>query len=238
METFSFFIYLFRANSVYGKTYWNAYLVFMKLRSVNVGQPQTYTYDEKEVLTSIFKYPVTGKRNVSKLNIEGDAQGDLKHHGGELKAVYAYDSTYYDHWKKILTRDDWSHGLFGENLTTEGLTDDTVLVGNIYKTGSVYLQAIQPRFPCFKLNIRFGMNDMLQQFMQEGRHGIYFKVVQEGTLQAGDEIILSERSKHQVTIAAYVQCYYNKGADKNVLEQILAIDPLPERHQKAFESFR
>jgi MOSC domain-containing protein YiiM len=209
----------------------------MKLLSLNVGRPQLHTYQEKEVLTSIFKSPVEGKQNVTRLNIEGDAQGDLVVHGGELKAVYSYDVSYYDYWKTVLQRDDWNYGLFGENLTTEGLTDDTVLLGNIYKIGSVYLKAIQPRFPCFKLNIRFGRSDMLQQFVQQEKHGTYFGVVQVGSMGAGDEIVLAERSKHQVTIQDFVQCYYNKGADKEILEKLLAIDFLPERKRKAFESF-
>jgi MOSC domain-containing protein YiiM len=210
----------------------------MKLLSVNVGQPKTYMYRDKEETTSIFKSPVQEKRNVSKCNIEGDLQSDLINHGGELKAVYSYDISYYEHWKNILQREDWNYGLFGENLTTEGLTDDKVLVGNIYKIGTVYLKVIQPRFPCFKLNIRFGTDDMLQKFMRQGKHGIYFKVEQEGTLEAGDEIVLAEESKHKITIEQYVQCYYNKGADKDLLERILTIGPLPERHRKAFESYQ
>ncbi|RZL12249.1 MAG: MOSC domain-containing protein, partial [Pedobacter sp.] len=82
-------------------------------------------------------------------------QADLTVHGGALKAVYAYDISYYEHWKKILVRDDWGYGLFGENLTTEGMQDSTVFIGSVYKIGSVIFKAIQPRFPCFKLNIRF-----------------------------------------------------------------------------------
>lgn len=210
----------------------------MKLLSLNVGLPKTYSYQSKEVLTSIFKSPVTGSRSVSKTNIEGDGQGDLVHHGGALKAVYSYDISYYDHWKNILQRDEWNYGLFGENLTTEGLTDDKVLVGNIYKIGTVYLKAIQPRFPCYKLNIRFGTGDMLQQFMQQGKHGIYFSVVREGSLQAGDAISLAETSKHNITIQQLVECYYNKGEDKSLLHQVLSIEFLPERLQKAFESFK
>lgn len=210
----------------------------MKLLSLNLGLPESYNYQGKEVLTSIYKCSVAGSRSVSKTNIEGDGQGDLVHHGGTLKAVYSYDISYYDHWKTILQRDDWNYGLFGENLTTEGLTDDKVFIGNIYKIGSVYLKAIQPRFPCYKLNIRFKKDDMLQQFMQQGKHGIYFSVAQEGSLQAGDEIALAEQSGHKVTIQQLVECYYNKGADHSLLNKILSIDFLPERLQKAFESFK
>ena len=209
----------------------------MKVISLNTGKPRPFCYNGKEGFTSIFKSPVEGERKVSALNIEGDAQTDLTVHGGELKAVYSYDISYYHHWRNILNRDEWSYGLFGENLTTEGLTDDKVFIGNVYRAGSVCLKAIQPRFPCFKLNIRFGIEDMLQQFMQQGKNGIYFSVVEEGSLQAGDSIKLVEASKYKITIQQLVEAYYNKGADKMIVEQILAIEFLPERLRKAFESF-
>ena len=188
-------------------------------------------------MTSIFKYPVNGERNVSSTNIDGDGQGDLVHHGGALKAVYSYDISYYDHWKGMLQRDDWGYGLFGENLTTTGLADDNIHIGDVFKVGSVYLKAIQPRFPCYKLNIRFNKEDMLQQFMQQGRSGTYFSVVESGTLKAGDDITLVERSKHNITIKQLVEAYNNKGSDKTIVQEILAIDFLPERLRKAFESF-
>lgn len=209
----------------------------MKVISLNVGKPQPFSYRGNDGYTAIFKSPVAGERKVSALNIEGDKQADLTFHGGELKAVYTYDISYYHHWKNILQRDDWSFGLFGENLTTEGLTDDSIFIGNIYKIGSVYLRAVQPRFPCYKLNIRFGTEKMLQQFMQEGKHGTYFSVVQEGSLQAGDAIELVEESKHKITIQQLVEAYYNKGADKHTVAQLLAIEFLPSRLRKAFESF-
>jgi MOSC domain-containing protein YiiM len=209
----------------------------MKLLSLNVGKPQPFTYKNKTGLTSIFKSQVAGARSVSFTNVEGDEQSDLAVHGGVLKAVYSYDVSYYDTWKKLLQRDDWGYGLFGENLTTEDLPDDTILIGNIYQVGSVKLQAIQPRFPCYKLNIRFGHEDMLQQFAHEQKHGTYFKVVQEGSLQAGDSISLVERSKHNVSIQQVVEAYYNKGADKNMVGQILSIEYLPEWLRKNFEEF-
>jgi MOSC domain-containing protein YiiM len=209
----------------------------MKLLSLNVGLPKSYSYQGKEVITSIFKSAVEGSRSVTKTNIEGDGQGDLVHHGGEMKAVYSYDISYYAHWKNILQRDEWNDGLFGENLTTEGLTDDKVLVGNIYRIGTVYIKAVQPRFPCYKLNIRFGMDDMLQQFKQQGKHGTYFSVMQEGVIQAGDAIELVEESRHQVSIQQLVECYYNKGTDKGLLHKILMIDFLPAKLRKSFGSF-
>src|SRR6266540_2324499 len=124
----------------------------MKIVSLNVAKPEEREWQGKIVMTSIFKKPVTSRCKVSFTNIEGDEQADLRVHGGINKAVYSYDISHYEHWKNILQRNDWGHGLFGENLTTKELKDEEVRIGNIYKMGSAKLQAIQPRFPCIKIN--------------------------------------------------------------------------------------
>lgn len=183
------------------------------------------------------KNPVTDTRKVSFLNIEGDQQSDLSVHGGINKAVYAYDLSNYDHWKKVLHRDDWQDGLFGENLTTSGLPDDEVKIGDVFQIGTAKLQAVQPRFPCFKLNIRFGLPDMIERFIAQKRNGIYFKVIEEGIMQVNDEIKRIESSPFNVTIPDYSDCYYSKGSDKQVLETLLSIPYLPERHRTVFEGY-
>jgi MOSC domain-containing protein YiiM len=209
----------------------------MKIVSLNIGRPQEKQWIGKIVLTSIFKKSVPDRRKVSFTNIEGDEQADLRVHGGINKAVYAYDISHYKHWKNILQRNDWNYGLFGENLTTEGLRDDEVRIGNIYKIGTAKLQAIQPRFPCIKINIRFGLPDMIERFINEKKNGIYFKVIEEGDVQENDSIHLIEESLHKATIQDFVECYYSKGADKAILKEILAIPYLPERKRHAFEIF-
>lgn len=209
----------------------------MKLVSLNVGRPQEFNWMGKTVRTSIFKNPVTDRRKVSFLNIEGDEQSDLNVHGGINKAVYAYDVAHYHHWKTILQRNDWQHGMFGENLTTSGLLDHEARIGDIYQIGTAKLQVIQPRFPCFKLNIRFGLPNMIDRFMEEKRNGIYFKVFEEGTTQVNDEIELIEPSPYHVTISDYVECYYSKGSNKPLLENLLSVPYLPERHRIVFETY-
>jgi MOSC domain-containing protein YiiM len=209
----------------------------MKLLSLNVGTPQEKIWNGKPVLTSIFKTPVSGKRKVSFLNIEGDEQSDLRVHGGINKAVYAYDISHYDHWKKIMPRDDWGYGMFGENLTTSGLSDDDVRVGSIYGIGTAKLQIIQPRFPCIKINIRFNLPDMIERFSNEKRSGIYFKVVEEGFMESGSEIRLVELSPYPVTVSQYTECYYTKGADRQVLQTLISVPSLPERHRTVFEGY-
>jgi MOSC domain-containing protein YiiM len=209
----------------------------MKLLSLNVGRPKEFNWMGKIVRTGIFKTPVTDQRKVSFLNIEGDEQSDLNVHGGINKAVYAYDVSHYNHWKNILQRDDWQHGMFGENLTTSGLIDEGVRIGDVYQIGTAKLQVIQPRFPCFKLNIRFGLPNMIERFMEEKRNGIYFKVAEEGTMQVNDEIKLVQSSPFNVTIPEYVVCYYSKGSDISVLQKLLSIPYLPERHRTVFEGY-
>lgn len=191
----------------------------------------------KTIRTSIFKSPVVDRRRVSFLNIEGDEQSDLNVHGGVNKAVYAYDISHYKHWKNILQRGDWQHGMFGENLTTDGLMDHEVKIGDIYQIGTAKFQVIQPRFPCFKLNIRFSLPNMLDRFMKEKRNGIYFRVVEEGTICVNDEIKLAVLSPYSVTISDYVECYYSKGNNKTALKNLLSVPYLPERHRAVFESY-
>ena len=209
----------------------------MKLVSLNVGRPTEKIWNEKVVLTSIFKYSVTDRRKVSFLNIEGDEQSDLNVHGGINKAVYAYDISHYHHWRNILLREDWQPGMFGENLTTEGLLDNHVKIGDIYQIGTAKLQVIQPRFPCFKLNIRFGLTDMIERFMEQKRNGIYFKVIEEGDIQVNDEIRLVGPSSYTVSITDYVDCYYSKGSNRSILKILLSIPYLPERHRTVFEGY-
>lgn len=188
-------------------------------------------------MTSIFKSPVLDRHNVSFLNIEGDAQADLRVHGGVDKAVYAYDESYYEHWKTVFDRAEWLPGLFGENLTTQGMTDDVVRIGSIYKIGTAVLQAIQPRFPCFKLNLKFGMPDMVEHFYHQQRSGTYFRVLEQGALQAGDAITLMENSAYDVSIADVVSCFISRGKNPALLSRVLEVPFLPASLQNVFRRF-
>lgn len=209
----------------------------MKVVSLNVGRPQQHQWNGKAIRTSIFKSPVTGKRKVSFLNMEGNEQADLRVHGGVNKAVYTYDLSHYEHWKEVLQRDSWEHGLFGENLTTEGLLDEKARIGDVYQMGSARLQVVQPRFPCTKLNVRFRLPDMMERFLEQKRNGIYFRVIGEGFVEAGDEIKLIVPSSFAITVQDYVECYYSKGSNKTILDTILSIPFLPASQRKAFEAF-
>lgn len=176
--------------------------------SVNVGEPRKVPYLAGEVLTSIFKSPVEGRRGVRRHNIDGDRQSDLTAHGGPNKAVYCYPSEHYPYWREQLPDHDLSMwGNFGENLTTEGLVETDVFIGDVFRVGSAVLRVTQPRMPCFKLGIRFNLPAMVKLFWTSGRSGIYFSIVEEGDLGAGDSIERVLRGPEEITIADVVRLY-------------------------------
>jgi len=173
----------------------------MKLISVNVGRPRLVPSNGHIVSTGIYKDPVSGPVRASRLNLDGDRQADLNVHGGVNKAVYAYPVEHYDYWRERYPDFPWQWGAFGENLTTEGLLEDSLHVGDQISVGSVLLTVTQPRSPCFKLGIKFGTNRIIQEFLESGRSGFYFSVAREGSLQAGDEIRITPTGASQITIA-------------------------------------
>jgi MOSC domain-containing protein YiiM len=174
----------------------------MHVISINVGLPREVEWGDQSVLTSIFKVPVPGRVRVDRLNIEGDRQSDLTVHGGINKAVYVYPSEHYDFWRKELPDADLPWGAFGENLTTTGLTEDDVHIGDRFAIGSAEVIVTQPRTPCFKLTLRFGRADMIKRFYRSGRSGFYFAVAKEGEIGAGDAISLVGRIADAITIAS------------------------------------
>ena len=157
----------------------------MKILSVNVGGPREVEWKGKLIRTSIFKSPQNGSVKVFKLNLEGDKQSDLTVHGGVDKAVYAYPSEHYSFWRKEFPDLDITWGAFGENLTTEGLLETAVHIGDTLQIGSARFVITQPRLPCFKLGIRLGRADIVKRFLRSERSGFYFAVLEEGTVTCG-----------------------------------------------------
>lgn len=160
-----------------------------KLLSINVSLPKEVTHKGQTFVTGIFKEPIVGSAKVSRLNIEGDGQADLKYHGGEERAVYVYSNDHYSFWKQQLGRDDFEMGQFGENLTVEGMLDDEVCIGDQYRIGTVLFEVSQPRIPCYKLAARMNDNRITKLFFNSGRLGFYMRVLEEGEITAGDEIL-------------------------------------------------
>ena len=208
----------------------------MNVLSVNVGTPTTITWGGRTFETSIYKYPINDRLSVTTLNLTGDAQADLTVHGGLDKAVYAYDAIHYTFWQQQLpVRTDWSPGLFGENLTTTGLRDDEVRIGDVFRIGTVLLRSVQPRFPCFKLNARFDDRLMAKKFSDAVRCGIYFRVVEEGHIRVGDTIELVEEAAEGVTIRDVAAWYFGKTTDPDALQQLTELRYLPKRLKNQFK---
>src|SRR5207247_804618 len=176
----------------------------MRVVSVNVSLPRRVPYKGRTVSTAIFKEPVAGKIRVRAIGLQGDAVADPRVHGAPMKAVYAYPSEHYAFWRREFPAMDLPWGMFGENLTTEGLREEEVHVGGQYRVGTAVLEATNPRFPCFKLGIRFGREDIEDRFLASRRSGFYFRVVKEGDVAAGDSITRTTPSSSGPTIAEIV----------------------------------
>ncbi len=173
--------------------------------SVNVSLARPMAYRGTTVSTGIYKEPVPGRVPVGALGLRGDEQADRRVHGGPRKAVYAYPSEHYDFWKREFPGMTLPWGFFGENLTTEGLREDTVRVGDLYRIGTAVLEVTQPRFPCFKLAMKFDREDILDRFLRSGRSGFYSSVAQPGHVAAGDRIEPIRTTGEAPTIAEVVQ---------------------------------
>lgn len=205
----------------------------MKILSVNVGLPREVLFRGEVVTTGIFKEPVEGPVRLRKLNLDGDKQADLTVHGGPDKAIYAYPSEHYDYWLRELPGTaTLPYGMFGENLTTQGLMEDAVNVGDQFQigssSGSAKVIATQPRMPCYKLGVKFGRMDIIRRFLASGRPGIYFKVIQEGEIEATDEIQLIKRDKNNVTVKDIVRLYVDDKEDVETMQRTIRIKALPE----------
>jgi MOSC domain-containing protein YiiM len=193
----------------------------MLVLSVNVGGPRQVKTRAGTVLTSIFKSPVDGKVSVIGYNLQGDRQSDLRVHGGPYKAVYLYPFEHYSYWRQELPDADLSYGAFGENLTTEGITEEDLHIGDHLRIGSAVLQVTQPRMPCYKLALRFGRSDMTKRFWASGRSGVYFSVIAEGELEAGGSMEIVKRDPNRVRVHDVVRLFKRELSDDGLLERIL-----------------
>lgn len=207
----------------------------MRLVSVNVGRPRPVSYRDGIVSTGIYKESVTGHVWVRRLNLDGDGQADLKVHGGEHKAVYAYPFEHYAFWQRDLGRNDFTHGQFGENLTVEGLIEDAVYIGDVYRIGEALLQVSQPRSPCFKLGIRMGDAQFPARFTAENRTGFYLRVLEEGPVQADDAIRCVERAKDSVSVRDTFRLRHGSGGTRDEYARAARVGALSPSWHAAFE---
>jgi ferredoxin-NADP reductase/MOSC domain-containing protein YiiM len=207
-----------------------------RLLSVNVGMPQDVAWHGRTVHTGIWKRPVDGPRLVRQLNIDGDGQGDLAGHGGENRAVFVYQIESYRYWQDQLSRDDFVYGQFGENFTVEGLADDQVCIGDRYRIGEAVFEVTQPRVTCYRVGIRMDDPRMPAMLVSHRRPGFYFRVLQEGTVQAGDEIVQVATGPEAMTVAEIDALLYMPGHPRQGVLRALRIPALSAGWRASFEA--
>ncbi|MDE1996648.1 MAG: MOSC domain-containing protein, partial [Rhizobiaceae bacterium] len=198
----------------------------VRLLSVNVGLPRDIVWQGKTVNTAIWKAPVDGARMVRRLNIDGDGQADRAGHGGERRAVFVYQTESYKYWEKYLGRSDFVYGQFGENFTVDGLADADVCIGDRYRVGGAVFEVTQPRVTCYRLGIRMDVPEMAALVVKHGRPGFYFRVIQEGEVQAGDEVVQVASGPEGMTVAEINALLYKPGHPRDQLERALRIPAL------------
>jgi len=207
-----------------------------RLLSVNVGHPREIAWRGKTVYTSVWKAPVQGRRLVGRLNVDGDAQGDLHGHGGEHRAVFVYQIDSYHYWERELKRSDFTFGQFGENFTVEGLADSEVCVGDRYRIGGALFEVTQPRVTCYRVGIRMDEPRMAALLVSHQRPGFYFRVLEEGEVGAGDEIVSVVQGPERMTVAAINALLYLPGPAKEDIERALRIPALSHGWKGSFEA--
>ena len=199
----------------------------MRIASVNVGKPAPLRRGDESVPSGIVKTPVAGRVRVGRTNLDGDGQADLRVHGGPDKAVYAYPAHHYRTWAAELGRDDMVPGLFGENLTVDGVDEDDVLIGDRFRMGTALLEVSQPRIPCFKLGIRVGDPHFLRPFLHSGRTGFYLRVIEEGDVAEGDPVERVSRGEGGLSVRAATRLFAG-GEDPDALSRAAATPALED----------
>src|ERR1700677_2101521 len=207
-----------------------------RLLSVNVGLPRDVTWNGNTVRTAIWKSPVTRRRMVRKLDIDGDAQGDLAGHGGEQRAVFVYQMDSYHYCERFLSRNDFTFGQFGENFTVDGLLDSEVCIGDRYRIGDAVLEVTQPRVTCYRVGIRMSEPRMPALLVAHHRPGFYFRVLEEGEVGAGDEIVRVAEGAERMNVAEIDALLYLPIHASGQLERALRIRALSQGWQDSFQA--
>jgi MOSC domain-containing protein YiiM len=200
----------------------------VRVLSVNVGLPREVMWRGKSISTGIYKEPVPGRVPLRKLNFAGDRQADLRVHGGLDKAVYVYPSEFYELWSHERPELAFGPGMFGENLTIEGLVDDEVSIGDRFLIGTAELVVTQPRLPCFKLGIKMERDEFVTEFLERGLFGFYLAVAREGEVEAGDPIVALSRDPHQFGVNEIARLYARDRHDVTRMRRAAELDGLPE----------
>lgn len=209
----------------------------MKIISTNLATPTTFIWNGKEEQTGIFKKPVTEPLFLDTNNVSNDTVIDRVHHAGVNKACYLFASDHYLYWKALYPDLDWNWGMFGENLTVEGLDEASIRVGNIYKLGTALIQVSQPREPCFKLGVRFGTQDVLRQFIDHKKPGTYVRILEKGNVKTGDVLELQEQSENELTIQQFYELLYMRNKPKELIELFMSNPSVPQYKKDRYKKY-
>jgi len=209
----------------------------MKIISTNLGNPTKIVWNGKETTTGIYKFPVDQPILLESTDVKGDSVIDRKHHGGIYKAAYLFSADRYAYWKEKYPDLEWNWGMFGENLTIQGLNESQIRIGSIYRLGTALVQITQPREPCYKLGIRFKDQNMIKQFIDQGFPGTYVRVLESGTVKTGDSMELSKASETPLTVQEFYKLLYAKTKDSHVLRLALQNEAIPKSKREKLKKW-
>ena len=209
----------------------------MQIVSTNIAKPTTIVWNDQEVKTGIYKTPINKPIYLGKEGVKNDEVSDRRVHGGEFKACYLFSENHYPYWKNLYPNLDWNYGMFGENLTIKDLDETKVFIGDIYKVGNALVQITQPREPCFKFGVKFGTQQVLNQFINHGFPGTYVRILEEGFVKNGDTFTLIERPKSTLTISQFFNLLFSKEKNQRLIELAIQNEALPLKKRKKLEVY-
>ncbi|WP_194768036.1 MOSC domain-containing protein [Tamlana sp. I1] len=209
----------------------------MKITSTNLAKPTKILWNNKEVITGIYKTPTTQPIYLGKSDVENDEVSDRKYHGGEFKACYLFSETHYAYWKTLYPDLDWNWGMFGENLTISELDETQLHVGAIYKIGGALVQITQPREPCFKLGVKFNSQNIIKQFIEHGYPGTYIRVLEEGLVKVNDRFQLIEQDENAITTAQLYKLIFEKNKNQELIKKAINNEALPIKLREELQKF-
>ncbi len=209
----------------------------MKVIATNIGKATSFLHNGKKELTGIYKYPSSNPIFLGKTDVSNDSVIDRKHHGGVHKACYLFSSEHYPYWKNIYPKLDWDWGMFGENLTIQGLDESQICIGDIFAIGNAVVQVSLPREPCYKLGVRFGDPKIIKQFIDYGFPGTYVRILEEGWVTKGDPLVLKEMSANKLSIRKCFKVILSKEKDPISLQKAIGNQALPEYKRERLKKY-
>ncbi len=199
----------------------------MKVVSTNIGRPTTVIWQGKSEQTGIYKFPTSDPIQLGTEIVEKDTISDRKHHGGLHKACYLFSKDYYPYWKEKYPDLQWDWGMFGENITIDGMDESELYIGSVYQLGDAMVQITTPRQPCYKLGLRFKDQNIIQEFVDHGHPGTYVRILKEGAVLKGDSFLLAEQASHSLTIEKFYKLLYSKEKDQEMLKMAIENEAIP-----------